>query len=113
MNEEWALGDDGQEVSHFSPQLAQRGHERLLLIEDLGIANEADGGGELRFLEGGCDTTHGSRAGARHLPLKHILCQSVPLKWYIIFMMALDLFMAIADSLSIYTRGQGILEAST
>ncbi len=45
--------------------------------------------------------------------LKHILCQSVPLKWYIIFMMAVDLFMAIADSLSIYTRGQGILEAST
>lgn len=45
--------------------------------------------------------------------LKHIFCQAVPLKWYIIFMMAVDLFMAIADSLSIYTRGEGILQATT
>ena len=45
--------------------------------------------------------------------LKHIFCEAVPLKWYIIFMMALDMFMAIADSLSIYTRGEGILEATT
>ena len=43
--------------------------------------------------------------------LKHLFCPAVALKWYLIFMMAVDVFMLIADSLSIYTHGTGILNA--
>jgi|LauGreDrversion4_2_1035121.scaffolds.fasta_scaffold106219_2 hypothetical protein len=37
--------------------------------------------------------------------LKHLFCEAVPLKAYLVFMAAVDFFMAIVDSLSIYARG--------
>ena len=45
--------------------------------------------------------------------LKHLFCQSMPLKWYLVFMIALDIFVVIADSLTIYSNGTGILDADT
>ena len=40
--------------------------------------------------------------------LKHLCCAAVPLKAFIIVMAFIDFFIAILDSLSIYSRGTSI-----
>lgn len=40
--------------------------------------------------------------------LKHIFCEAVPLKAYLVFMAGIDFFMAIVDSLSIYARATNL-----
>jgi hypothetical protein len=40
--------------------------------------------------------------------LKHLFCTAIPLKAFIVFMIAIDFFMLIVDSLSLYSRTHSI-----